>query len=134
MNTKRDEYVEKLKLQLDDWNEDLDRLEKLAGELRSDAKSAYQERIADLRGKRREVERKLRGLRTAGESAWAAMKSGLEEAREEFQRSFEETRREGPAPDVKPILEAGEPLSPPHSESSQSDSSESDSSQSERRK
>lgn len=121
MSNRRDEYVQKLKVQLDEWNQDLDRLEKRAREVRSDAESAYRERIAALRTKQQEVEHKLKDLRTASETAWEAMKSGLEEAREEFRRAFEKTRREGPAGDVKPILEAGEPLTPPTSEPSDTD-------------
>jgi chromosome segregation ATPase len=96
MAEKRDEYVEKLKGQLDEWNAAIDKLEKRAGELTAEARQRYQERVAALRAKRQEIQNKLKEIQAAGESAWDAIKASVEVARTEFKRAYEETESEAP--------------------------------------
>lgn len=94
MAEKREEYVEKLKGQLDEWNAALDRLEKRAGELKAEARERYEERLAALRTKQQEILGKLKDLQAAGESAWDAIKASLEAGRTEFKRAYEEAESE----------------------------------------
>ena len=94
MAEKRDEYVEKVKRQLDEWNAAIDKLEGRAGELRAEARERFQARVAALRANREELLGKLKELQATGENAWEAVKSGLEVARTEFKRAYEEARSE----------------------------------------
>ncbi|UCC83954.1 MAG: hypothetical protein JSW46_03190 [Gemmatimonadota bacterium] len=94
MAEKRDEYVEKIKNQLDEWNAAIDKLETQAGELTAEARQRYQERVAALRTKQLEILGKLKDLQAAGESAWDAIKASLEVARTEFKRAYEEAESE----------------------------------------
>ena len=45
----RDEYVEKMKHQLDEWNKDIDRLEIQISEVQSSAKEELQTRLKQAR-------------------------------------------------------------------------------------
>jgi len=94
MAEKRDEYVDKLKRQLDEWNAAIDKLEQRAGELKTEARERYQARLAALRAKRQEIQLKLKDIQTAGESAWDAIKASVEVARTEFKRAYEEAESE----------------------------------------
>jgi hypothetical protein len=94
MAEKREEYVEKIKGQLDEWNAAIDGLEKRAGELKAEARERYQERVAALRTKQQEILGKLKDLQATGESAWDAVKASLEVARTEFKRAYEEAESE----------------------------------------
>lgn len=94
MAEKRDEYVEKIKGQLDEWNAAIDKLEKRAGELTAEARQRFQTRVEALRAKRQEIHGKLKDLQATGESAWDAIKASLEVARTEFKRAYEEAESE----------------------------------------
>jgi peptidoglycan hydrolase CwlO-like protein len=105
MAEKRDEYVDKIKGQLDEWNAAIDKLEKRPGELTAEARERYQARVAALRAKRQEIQGKLKEIQAAGESAWDAIKASVEVARTEFKRAYEEAESETPAlpgPDEEP--------------------------------
>ncbi len=96
MAERREEYVERIKRQLDEWNAGIDRLEKRAGELRAEARQRYEARVAALRAKRQELQGKLKEIQASGESAWDAVKASFEAARTEFKRAYEETESETP--------------------------------------
>ncbi|NIW35243.1 MAG: hypothetical protein GWN32_01300 [Gemmatimonadetes bacterium] len=96
MAEKREEYVERIKRQLDEWNAAIDRLEKRASDLTAEARQRYQARVSALREKRQEIQGKLKELQASGESAWEAVKAGVEAARTEFKRAYEETEKETP--------------------------------------
>jgi peptidoglycan hydrolase CwlO-like protein len=97
MAEKREEYVERMKRQLDEWNAAIDKLEKRAGELTAEARQRVQARVAALRAKRQEIQGKLKEMQAAGESAWDAIKASVEAARTEFKRAYEETESETPS-------------------------------------
>jgi uncharacterized coiled-coil DUF342 family protein len=97
MAEKRDEYVEKIKAQLDEWNAAIDRLETRAGELTAEARQRFEARVDALRAKRQEIYGKLKEIQAAGESAWDAIKASVEVARTEFKRAYEEAESETPA-------------------------------------
>lgn len=96
MAEKREEYVERIKRQLDEWNAGIEKLEKRAGELTAEARQRYQARVEALRARRQEIQGKVKELQAAGESAWEAIKAGVEAARTEFKRAYEETESEAP--------------------------------------
>ncbi len=114
----RDVYLEKLKVQLDGLNAELDRL---MAESRKEGVTEvgieYGERIAELRRRRETIEQQAAEIEEAGEGAWEELKEGLEktweglkavfrEAKSEFERGYRagmEEEEESPSPDRKEL-------------------------------
>ena len=88
MSTKN-EYIAKMKLQLDSWSAEIDALEAKANEVREDAKVKYAEQLAALRVKREEGEKKLEEMHLASESAWEQVKAESEKAWAAFKDSVQ---------------------------------------------
>jgi len=82
--SKRDEYVEKMKHKLDEWNHDIDKLEEKSEHLKDDVKVAYQKEINSLKQQRETVKGKVNELIHASEEAWDELKVGVEEAWKKF--------------------------------------------------
>ncbi len=78
--TKREEYVDKLKHKLDDWNEDIDKLEAKADHVKDDLKEKYAEEIVVVRKQRDNVKEKTMELVESSEEAWGELKVGVEAA------------------------------------------------------
>ena len=57
--TKRDEFVEKMKRRLDEWNAEINRLDEKVQEVKADLKEKYASQIEELRKKGDEIEKKL---------------------------------------------------------------------------
>ncbi len=84
MTEKRDEYVEKLKIKLDEWNAKIDQLQAKADQVKPDLKTEYQKQILNLKEKRARAEEKLDELGKASKSAWEDLKAGAETAWEDL--------------------------------------------------
>ncbi|NIP89913.1 MAG: hypothetical protein GWO21_13565, partial [Gammaproteobacteria bacterium] len=67
MGGKRDEYVENVKSQLDEWNARLERLEEDARLVRDEGRREYEQRIAQLRAKTEEYKKRLTEVQSASE-------------------------------------------------------------------
>lgn len=80
MGEKRDEYVEKLKGQIDKWNSDIDQLQAKANKAGAEAKATMQKHIDDLKAKRAELEEKVKPIQKAGGEAWEDLKAGANQA------------------------------------------------------
>ena len=83
----RDEYIKKMKAQLDEWNADLGKLEaKLA-----DASDATKERLApyleNVRNARDAATKKLGELKTSGEASWDSLQGDAEHVWKTFKQS-----------------------------------------------
>ena len=76
----RDEYVAKLKSQLDAWNEDVARWEVQAQKAKAEAKERYAKELDVLKAQRELARYNLRLLESASASAWADLRSGADEA------------------------------------------------------
>lgn len=87
--SKRDEYVEKLKHKLDEWNEDIDKLEEKSEHLKADAKVAYDKELNMLKQQRENVRSKAQELIHSSEEAWDELKVGVEEAWKKFTDAIE---------------------------------------------
>ncbi len=74
----KDEYVQKLKAKIDEWNADIDKLSAKASQLQLDSKEEYQKQIEDIKTKRKTLEEKLDNISAAGDDAWKDIKSGLD--------------------------------------------------------
>jgi phage host-nuclease inhibitor protein Gam len=78
MGNKMDEYVEKLKDKIGDWNIEIDKLQAKGDQAKADVRKKYAKQIKELKAKRKELEGKVGQLRKAGEGAWEDMKAGAD--------------------------------------------------------
>lgn len=83
----RDEYVAKMKKQLDEWSAEMDVLEAKAQKTKENAKEKYQEQLIALRTKRQEGETKLEAIKSATEDSWEQLKAETENVWEAFKDS-----------------------------------------------
>jgi len=86
--SKRDAYVEKMKLQLDELNAKMNDLEARAQEAKADVRDKYREEMKKLRHQSKLAVAKLNEIETAGEGAWEAMVTEMEKIRDAFTHSF----------------------------------------------
>jgi uncharacterized protein YukE len=84
----RDAYINKIKLQLDELNASMDKLDVKAGEARADAREKYQEEMAKLHQQSNLAKAKLEEVKSATEDRWDAMVAEMEKVREAFVHSF----------------------------------------------
>ena len=81
----RDEYVAKLKAQLDKWNEDVARWEAQAKGSQKDLKERYAKELEVLKAQRELARYNLRLLEGASTAAWKDLQKGADEAWERMQ-------------------------------------------------
>lgn len=86
--TKRDAYVAKMKLQLDELNVKIGELEAKAQEAKIDARAKYKEEMSKLRHQSRLAVAKLDELKAAGEETWETMVGEMEKVRDAFIHSY----------------------------------------------
>jgi type II secretory pathway component PulJ len=86
--TTRNEYIEKMKTQLDDLNVRMDRLGDKATEAQATVRATYQKDMALLREHSLHAQAKLEELKTAGEDRWDAMVAEMEKVSSAFVHSF----------------------------------------------
>lgn len=77
---KRDEYVERVKKRLDDWNADIKKLEDAYEKAETGARLRLREQIESLRRHRKEAQEQVRRIEDAAEEAWHEIARGAEEA------------------------------------------------------
>ena len=74
----RDEYVEKLKRQLDEWNGDIDALEAKLAELTGPAREKLEPYLAKAREGSDAALHKLAELKNSGETSWDKLEAEAE--------------------------------------------------------
>ena len=77
---KRDEYVERVKKRLDDWNADIKKLEDAYEKAETSARLRLKEQIKSLRRHRAEAQEQIRRIEDAAEEVWHEIARGAEEA------------------------------------------------------
>ena len=85
----REEYVQKMKQQIDDWNAKLGEWEVQVQKAQSGAKAQYEAQIKNLEKQRDEAIQHLNKTRDASQSAWMEVSKGAETAWKTMQASFE---------------------------------------------
>lgn len=85
---KRDEYVQKMKSQLDALNATADEVVAKAGDTKQEARAKYKEEMATLRHQSKMAAAKLEELKSAGEDRWEAMVAEMDKLRDAFVHSF----------------------------------------------
>jgi chromosome segregation ATPase len=86
--TRRDEYIDKMKKQLDELNAKMSRVEAGAKEARDEARQKYKDEMVKLRHQSTIAATKLDELKAASEDSWEAMASEMEKVRDALVHSF----------------------------------------------
>ncbi len=86
---KRDEYVEKMKTQLDQWNAEIAKWEAKARESQVEARADFDKRIEVVRQQREEALYQLRLMQAAAGDAWMEMVRGTDEAWARMREAFD---------------------------------------------
>lgn len=86
----KEEYIEKLKTQLDSWQVQMGDLEAKAGEATADLKAELEEQMGNLRVKFREGESKLDQLADVSEEKWEDLKEDAEKIFDDLIVDFKE--------------------------------------------
>jgi uncharacterized coiled-coil DUF342 family protein len=86
--TTRDDYVKKLKDQLDRWNVEISKLEAKAKKPLVGAKDAYEKRLKELRAQRNEMQQKVTQIQKASDQAWDHLRQGADTAWKAMEESF----------------------------------------------
>ena len=76
----QNEYIEKMKANLDQLDAKIDVLQAKAKEASADAKIEYNQKVDDLRQQRKEGEEWLDKMADASDDAWESLKDGFSEA------------------------------------------------------
>ncbi len=90
--TSRDEYLDKFKAKLDEWNADIDKLEARAREAQDDARAQYESQLQALRVMRDDALEQYNQVQSAAVDAWDAMAKGTEKAWQAWVDAFEDAR------------------------------------------
>lgn len=92
MSDKRDQYVKKMKAQLDEWNAEIEKLQAKAEKAEANARIEYDSQLRDLRKMRNDAQSKLSELQKAGDEAWDRLKEGFEGSWQSFQTAVNDAR------------------------------------------
>ena len=76
--SKRDDYVDTLKAQLDQWNADIAKWEVRSHEVQAEARTEYDKRMETLRQQREQALYQLRLLQSAAGDAWLDLMKGTD--------------------------------------------------------
>lgn len=90
--SRRDEYVQQLKTQIDQWNAELDEFEKKAEAAGAEMREQYEHELAHLRQRRDEVVQEMQRVQKATDEAWDEVWRGAEEAWTMMKDAFSRAR------------------------------------------
>jgi lipid II:glycine glycyltransferase (peptidoglycan interpeptide bridge formation enzyme) len=85
----RDEYVQKLKSQIDQWNAEAAHWEEKSRQAQSGMKAEYERQLEQFRAKSEEATAELRRLQAASTDAFSEMMRGADAAVRGMQEAFE---------------------------------------------
>ena len=88
----RDEYVQKLKAQLDQWNAEVTKWEARAKAAQDSVKAGYEQQLTVYRSRRDEGVAQLQRLQAASGQAWSEMTKGVDGAWQAMREAFERAR------------------------------------------
>ena len=88
----RDEYVQKLKSQIDSWNAEAAKWEAKAKQAQAGAQAEYAKQLEQFRGRREAASAELRRIQNASADAWAEMMRGADAALKSMQEAFNQAR------------------------------------------
>jgi LmbE family N-acetylglucosaminyl deacetylase len=85
----RDEYVEKMKAQLDQWNTEIAKWEAKAKDVQAEGRAEYEKRLEALRAHREQAMYQMKLLQGAAGEAWLEMMRGTDEAWARMREAFD---------------------------------------------
>ena len=88
----RDEYVQKLKEQLDVWNAEAAKWEARAKAAQDEAKTEVERQLAAFHQHREEGMRRMKEIQAASGDAWMEMMRGADDAWKRMQDAFNQAR------------------------------------------
>jgi uncharacterized coiled-coil DUF342 family protein len=91
--TDRDEYAEKMKRKIDEWNAEIDKLEGKAREASGEWEQKYNEQLAEMRKYRDEAEEKYDELRRQSAENWAKWEADAKAAWSDIADGFQKAWR-----------------------------------------
>ena len=83
----REEYVEKMKQQLDEWNDEIDGLEERLAKANEATRKRLEPHLAKAREARDTVVERLTALKDAGEASWDSARDEVEHLWKVFKQS-----------------------------------------------
>lgn len=86
--TTRNEYVAKMKTQIDDTNAQLDKLAVKSNSAKKEMQDKYKQEMADLRAQSKRASAKLEEVKEAGDDAWENMVEEMEKIGDAFKHSY----------------------------------------------
>ena len=89
MATKRDEYIAKLKTQLDQWNAEMAKWEGQATQAQANMRAEYEKQLAAIRQHQGHAKEQLRKVQAASGDAWMELTRGADEAWAAMRKAFE---------------------------------------------
>jgi len=85
----RDEYVEKMKAQLDQWNGEIAKWETKARGAQAEARAEYDKHLDALRQRRDQALYQMKLLQSAAGEAWVDMMRGTDQAWASMREAFD---------------------------------------------
>lgn len=86
--TKRDEYVAKMKAQLDAVNAKIDQLADKSEDAKQEVQAKYKQEMANLKAQSGQASAKLDELKNAGEDTWENMVEEVDKIGDAFKHSY----------------------------------------------
>ena len=90
----RDEYIAKLKSQIDQWNAEAAKWEAKAKQAQAGAQAEYARQLEQYRARREAAMGELKRVQSASADAWKDMMQGADAAFKSMREAFEKARRE----------------------------------------
>tara|TARA_R110000823_G_scaffold47903_20_gene122059 strand:+ start:33838 stop:34131 length:294 start_codon:yes stop_codon:yes gene_type:complete len=87
-NRSRNEFIDKMKNGLDDLDKQIEDFKQRGEKFEGEARKEYENRLHDLREKRRETKRKIDDTQAASEEKWQQFKDEAEHAWKALDNSF----------------------------------------------
>lgn len=84
----RDEYVAKMKSQLDEMNAQIDKLADKSKSAKKEMQAKYTQQMSDLRAQSSKANAKLDELKKAGDDAWEDTVAEMEKISDAFKHSY----------------------------------------------
>ena len=90
--SKRDEYVGKLKAQLDQWNTEVAKWEAKAQKAQAGARDEYEKQLKEVRRQRDQALEQMKRVQAATSDAWVDLVRGADEAWAKMREALEKAR------------------------------------------
>ena len=90
----RDEYIQKLKSQIDQWNAEAAKWEAKAKAAQAGMQVDYAKQLGQYRARRDEALAELRRVQSASADAWRDMMRGADSALKSVQEAFDKARKQ----------------------------------------